>query len=244
MDYFAVILSRHSVRSEWVQRELQVAMQRELQERKVVVLPLLLEAVEMPPFLRDKLYADFTTPENCDATFPKLLEALGAKAHTPPSNPLEAVQPSGTAYQTPAAGTLDRGVLNGTTEITIRANLDDCELIGDDLPKKRLKCGGDTKFEVAPGRYSFYVSYYKCIQTGYHGNALFYSGESQRWEGVLKPGKYRFECGEESNALNTALNVFKSFIPLATHRVLIYLKQVLYEPWAELTSSAKGRGSG
>src|SRR6185295_3107323 len=132
-------------------------------------------------FLRDKLYADFTTPENCDATFPKLLEALGAKAHTPPSNPLEAVQPSGTAYQTPAAGTLDRGVLNGTTEITIRANLDDCELIGDDLPKKRLKCGGDTKFEVAPGRYSFDVSHYKCIQTGYHGNALFYSGESQRW---------------------------------------------------------------
>lgn len=61
MEYFAVVLSRHSVKSEWVQRELQVAMQRELKQRKVVVLPVLLETVEPPPFLRDKLYADFTS---------------------------------------------------------------------------------------------------------------------------------------------------------------------------------------
>lgn len=80
MDYFAVVLSRHSIASEWVQRELQVAMQRELKERKAIVLPLLLEPVELPPFLRDKLYADFTTPDRFNETFPKLLQALGVEA--------------------------------------------------------------------------------------------------------------------------------------------------------------------
>jgi TIR domain len=93
MDYFAVVLSRHSVTSEWVQRELQIAMQRELKERKVVVLPLLMEPVELPPFLRDKLYADFTGPEHFNATFPKLLEALGLKAAVPTPPPAEELVP-------------------------------------------------------------------------------------------------------------------------------------------------------
>lgn len=101
MDFFGVTLSSHSIDSEWVQRELQVAVQRELQERKVVVLPLLLEPVEVPPFLRDKLYADFTTPESFNATFPKLLETLGAKAgFITPSQP-EIARPPRPPRQTP-----------------------------------------------------------------------------------------------------------------------------------------------
>jgi TIR domain-containing protein len=93
MDFFAVVLSRHSVASEWVQRELQIAMQRELKERKVIVLPLLIEPVDLPPFLRDKLYADFTNPERFSATFPKLLEALGLKAAAPTPRPPEESPP-------------------------------------------------------------------------------------------------------------------------------------------------------
>jgi len=90
MDYFGVVLSRHSITSEWVQRELQVAMQRELKERRVIVLPLLLEPVELPAFLRDKLYADFTTPERFNETFPKLLKALGVEmAKVMPPTPEE-----------------------------------------------------------------------------------------------------------------------------------------------------------
>ncbi len=76
-DFVGVVLSHNSVNSEWVQRELQVAMQKEFSGRKIVVLPLVLEAVEIPPFLRDKLYADFTTPENYLNNFPRLLKALG-----------------------------------------------------------------------------------------------------------------------------------------------------------------------
>ncbi len=77
MDYVGVVLSSNSINSEWVQKELQVAMQKEFSKKKVVILPMLLEHVEIPPFLRDKLYADFTSPEQYESTFPKILSAMG-----------------------------------------------------------------------------------------------------------------------------------------------------------------------
>jgi hypothetical protein len=75
-DFVGVVLSKNSINSQWVQKELQIALQEEFRKRKVVVLPLLLEPVDIPPFLKDKLYADFTTPEKFKLSFPKLLEAL------------------------------------------------------------------------------------------------------------------------------------------------------------------------
>lgn len=82
-DYVAVVLSQNSVDSEWVQRELQMALQKELKEKNVVVLPLIFEHVEIPPFLRDKMYADFSTPERYEENFPKLLKALGLEPGRP-----------------------------------------------------------------------------------------------------------------------------------------------------------------
>ncbi len=79
-DYFGVILSHNSVNSEWVQKELQIAIQRELQEGQVVVLPILMEPVEIPPFLGDKLYADFSTPDKFESSVIKLLDSLGIKS--------------------------------------------------------------------------------------------------------------------------------------------------------------------
>lgn len=75
--FVGVVLSHNSVNSEWVQRELQIALQKEIKGREVVVLPILIENVEIPPFLKDKLYADFTTPDKFEKEFPKLLKALG-----------------------------------------------------------------------------------------------------------------------------------------------------------------------
>jgi hypothetical protein len=108
MDYFGVVLSRNSIASEWVQRELQVAMQRELKERKVIVLPLLLEPVEIPPFLRDKLYADFTSSNRFTEIFPKLLKALKIDAaRVKPEHPQELKEHRNMLYKkvklTPAA---------------------------------------------------------------------------------------------------------------------------------------------
>jgi hypothetical protein len=54
-----VVLSKASVASAWAKKELTAGLQRELEEKRVVVLPVLLEDCEVPLFLRDKLYADF-----------------------------------------------------------------------------------------------------------------------------------------------------------------------------------------
>jgi hypothetical protein len=57
--YLAVVLSKSFVKSEWCKTELNAGLVRELDGRRVVVLPILKEKCEIPPFLRSKLYADF-----------------------------------------------------------------------------------------------------------------------------------------------------------------------------------------
>jgi pyrimidine deaminase RibD-like protein len=59
-DYLIVVLSPDSVASEWVKKELAEAMQREIAEKRVVVLPILYRQCQRPPFLADKKYANFT----------------------------------------------------------------------------------------------------------------------------------------------------------------------------------------
>ena len=81
-DFLAVVLSHSSVNSLWVQKELALAMQKELAERQVTVLPILKEACEIPPFLKDKLYADFTDPTSFEAPFGHLLHAMGIEKPT------------------------------------------------------------------------------------------------------------------------------------------------------------------
>jgi hypothetical protein len=80
MKYFGVVLAHNSIKSEWVQTELRIALSRELSGRNVVVLPILMESVEIPVFLRDKVYADFTTPEKAEKAFSHLLRSLGVPA--------------------------------------------------------------------------------------------------------------------------------------------------------------------
>ncbi len=69
-----VVLSRASVESEWCKKELSSGLIRELEEKRVVVIPVLIEECEIPPFLRDKLYADFR--RNFDEGLRDLLRAL------------------------------------------------------------------------------------------------------------------------------------------------------------------------
>lgn len=54
-----VILSKSSVSSPWCVKEMNSGLLRELEERQVVVLPVLIEDCQIPLFLREKLYADF-----------------------------------------------------------------------------------------------------------------------------------------------------------------------------------------
>ncbi len=58
-DYLVIVLSPDSVRSAWVQQELNTALWTQLSGRGVVVLPVLYRDCEIPVLLRDRIYADF-----------------------------------------------------------------------------------------------------------------------------------------------------------------------------------------
>lgn len=75
-----VILSKASVQSEWCKKELTSGLLRELEEKRVVVMPVLLEECDIPIFARDKLYADFRS--NFDEGLRTVLEGI-AKVTNP-----------------------------------------------------------------------------------------------------------------------------------------------------------------
>lgn len=58
-EFLCVVMSEHFVNSGWCEKELNSGIMRELEEKKVIVLPLLIENCEIPLFLREKKYADF-----------------------------------------------------------------------------------------------------------------------------------------------------------------------------------------
>ena len=77
-DFLAVILSKASVASAWCREELNAGLLRQLQERRVIVLPLLMEDCDIPVFLREKKYANFR--DDFDDGFQELREAIAAEA--------------------------------------------------------------------------------------------------------------------------------------------------------------------
>ncbi|HEY1710542.1 MAG TPA: toll/interleukin-1 receptor domain-containing protein [Rhizomicrobium sp.] len=77
VDYVCAILSKNSIDSAWVQKELEIASDREIEEKRVVVLPLILDNVKLPGFLKGKFYGDFTDEAKYDESFKKLLRSIG-----------------------------------------------------------------------------------------------------------------------------------------------------------------------
>jgi len=69
-----VILSPDSVDSAWCKKELNSGLIRELEERRIVILPVLIRDCTIPMFLREKLYADFRT--DFDAGLKTILESV------------------------------------------------------------------------------------------------------------------------------------------------------------------------
>ncbi len=60
MEYLGAILSPNSIKSNWVKKELSIAMTQEIEHKRVIVLPILYKKCKIPNFLKDKIYADFT----------------------------------------------------------------------------------------------------------------------------------------------------------------------------------------
>jgi len=73
-DYFVVILSRASVKSKWMNAELSSALMEQLSGRGIAILPVLIEECELPPLLRDRVYADFR--QNYQTGIEKLAEVI------------------------------------------------------------------------------------------------------------------------------------------------------------------------
>jgi hypothetical protein len=63
-DAILIIPSKTSVASEWCKKELNAGLVRELEEKKVLVLPCIIDDCDVPLFLREKLYADFRKNPN------------------------------------------------------------------------------------------------------------------------------------------------------------------------------------
>ena len=76
VDFVVAIISSASVNSRWVQKELDLASNRELNENRIVLLPVLLNDVQLPRFLYGKFYLDFSKEDNYQEYLVKLLEKL------------------------------------------------------------------------------------------------------------------------------------------------------------------------
>jgi len=57
--FFCIIFSKNSLDSEWVKREITAGLLREIESRKVMILPIVINDCKLPLLVRDKLYADF-----------------------------------------------------------------------------------------------------------------------------------------------------------------------------------------
>lgn len=77
VDYVAVVLSKASINSQWVQKEIEIACNREIDEKKIIVLPLLIENVELPGFLKGKFFGDFSNSDEYSEKLNLLLRSLG-----------------------------------------------------------------------------------------------------------------------------------------------------------------------
>lgn len=76
MAYLSVVLSPQSAKSDWVKREVEIALTKEMRGGKVVVLPILYKKCEIPPFLQSKLYADFSVPSRFNIGIEVLLARM------------------------------------------------------------------------------------------------------------------------------------------------------------------------
>jgi TIR domain len=89
VDYVIAVLSKSTIDSEWVNRELEIASTREIEEKKVIVIPLILEIVDLPGFLKGKYYADFTNPDSYKESLDSVLKAIGGSKDMPNVSPDE-----------------------------------------------------------------------------------------------------------------------------------------------------------
>lgn len=78
-SYLLIVLSKQYLESEWCRKEQNAGLIREINSKRVVVIPILLEDCDIPVFLQDKVYADFRDEFN--KGFIELYRSLSAIAN-------------------------------------------------------------------------------------------------------------------------------------------------------------------
>lgn len=76
LDIILAIISKNSVDSAWVKKELSLAMTKEIHIGHIVLIPVVIDKCDIPFFLRDKLYADFTNTNGIEACIKKLISSI------------------------------------------------------------------------------------------------------------------------------------------------------------------------
>jgi hypothetical protein len=62
VDFVVAIISSASVKSQWVNEELDFAMNKQIKNRKIIILPVVKDECILPGFLEGKYFADFRKP--------------------------------------------------------------------------------------------------------------------------------------------------------------------------------------
>lgn len=73
-DFLGVILTPDSIKSEWVQREVEIALNHEIKGKKIKVLPIFYKDCEVPGFLSGKVWADFRGKQSYKSGLAALLK--------------------------------------------------------------------------------------------------------------------------------------------------------------------------
>lgn len=76
IDYVVALISNNSINSPWVKKEISLALTKEIEARKTVIIPVRLDDCKIPLDLRDKVYADFRVPEDYEKEFLRILEVI------------------------------------------------------------------------------------------------------------------------------------------------------------------------
>lgn len=75
--YICAVLSSNSVNSKWVKQELDIAMNYQIEQETVTVLPLVIEkGIELPVFLQGKRYIDFSSSSLFEAGIDEILRRI------------------------------------------------------------------------------------------------------------------------------------------------------------------------
>jgi hypothetical protein len=74
--YLIAVLSNNSINSRWCAEELRMAMVRQIAQKGITVLPVLVEDCELPGFLQEKKYADFRNARHFDKGVAELCAAM------------------------------------------------------------------------------------------------------------------------------------------------------------------------